>query len=419
MPSNGRPLKPLDPDAPVAAARFAAELRKWRLDRGLTQAGLAAKVGCAAQQVSEVERARVPASARFALACDLALETDGALTALQPAVVLERAAQRERRAAARADPAAALRYEDVDPTNRRGILGTAAGAALGTAMVGPAPARAREIDPGLVDHWTDLLSLLGRLDAAHGPRDVLAAVVREIGLIAEHRAAARSDLRTELMRVEARWCEFAAWLSNDVGDARGRNAWTERAAHLAQTAGYADMAALTRERRALWAAQALDARRTIAFAEDGLRIPGTSAQTRALCVRQAACGHALGGDIAACERRLAEVEAIMDRADATAPPWTGGLVDHHLVRSSAARCWLALEPSKAIPLYDDVLRAWPRGRVRTGGLQRARLALACAKAGELDRARAEGARALAVARSTNSATTMRELRRLGGILQAA
>lgn len=419
MPDKGRPLKPLDPDAPAAAARLAAELRKRRLERGLTQGVLAAKVGCSSQHVSEVERAKAAASLRFAQACDLALETDGALAALQPAVVLERSAQRERRAAARADPAAALPYEDVDPTNRRGILGTAAAAALGTTVVGPAPARAREIDPGLVDHWTDLLNLLGRLDAAHGPRDVRAAAVCEIKLIAEHRAAARGDLRTALMQVEARWCEFAAWLSNDVGDVRGRDAWTDRAAHLAQTAGYADMAALTRERRAQWAAQALDARRTIAFAEDGLRIRGTSAQTRALCVRQAACGHALGGDTAACERRLAEVEAIMDRADATAPPWTGGLVDHHLVRSSAARCWLALQPSKAIPLYDDVLRAWPRERVRTGGLQRARLALACAKARELDRARTEGARALAIARSTSSATTMRELSRLSTILRVA
>ncbi len=148
MPGKGRPLKPLDLDAPAAAARFAAELRKRRLERGLTQGVLAAKVGCSSQHVSEVERAKAAASLRFAQACDLALETDRALTALQPAVVLERAAQRERRAAARADPAAALRYEDVDPTNRRGILVTAAGAAMGTAMVGPAPARAREIDPG-------------------------------------------------------------------------------------------------------------------------------------------------------------------------------------------------------------------------------------------------------------------------------
>jgi hypothetical protein len=270
-----------------------------------------------------------------------------------------------------------------------------------------------------VEHWTHLLALLGRVDTVYGPREVLAAVAREIELITAYRDAARGGLRVDLMRVESRWCEFAAWLSNDTGDTRSRDAWTDRAASLAQTTGYADMAALARERRAQWSAQEHNARRTIAFAEDALRIPGTSAQTRALCVRQAACGHALGGDIGACERRLAEVEYIMDCADATEPPWTGGLVDHHLVRSSAARCWLALEPRKAVALYETVLRDWPRERVRTGGLHQARYALACAVTGELDRARAEGRKAAAVMRATKSTGIARELQRLGQVLTAA
>jgi hypothetical protein len=46
-------------------------------------------------------------------------------------------------------------------------------------------------------------------------------------------------------------------------------------------------------------------------------------------------------------------------------------------------------------------------------VQRARLALACATAGEPERGAAEGLRALEAARVTRSDMTMRELKRLG------
>jgi hypothetical protein len=66
-----------------------------------------------------------------------------------------------------------------------------------------------------------------------------------------------------------------------------------------------------------------------------------------------------------------------------------------------------------VALYDDLLRDWPRavGR-RDGGFYQARLAIACAASGPLDRARAEGRKALTTARATQSATAARELRQL-------
>jgi hypothetical protein len=47
-----------------------------------------------------------------------------------------------------------------------------------------------------------------------------------------------------------------------------------------------------------------------------------------------------------------------------------------------------------------------------------RLATACADAGELDRARAEGRKALAIARTTRSSVAARELRQLSATLNA-
>jgi hypothetical protein len=45
----------------------------------------------------------------------------------------------------------------------------------------------------------------------------------------------------------------------------------------------------------------------------------------------------------------------------------------------------------------DALHEWPRDEVRDRGLHQARLAPACAQSGELDRAKAEGANAFAIA----------------------
>jgi hypothetical protein len=196
----------------------------------------------------------------------------------------------------------------VEPTTRRGLLDAGAATALsGLGMA--APAAAREVDPELPAHWANLLRLLGRHDEIFGPRDVLGSVRREIGLIAEHRKAARGELRAALMRVEARWADLAAWLSEDTGQRRARDAWTNHALRLAQDAGYPDMIAFARGRQS---EQASDPQRAVAHAQDALRVSGTNAQTRAWCSRQAAIGHAMAGDATACERHLADAYGLLD-----------------------------------------------------------------------------------------------------------
>jgi hypothetical protein len=105
--------------------------------------------------------------------------------------------------------------------------------------------------------------------------------------------------------------------------------------------------------------------------------------------------------------------------DSDPPPLSVSvLLGEHVVRCWEARCWAALEPATGVALYDDVLREWPRGRTRDGGLYLARLAMACANAGEFDRARTEGRKALAIARTTKSHVAARELKQLSATLNA-
>jgi hypothetical protein len=364
MATRGRPPKPLDPDS-SSAAFLGAELRAQRQERGLTQQALA--VGSEAAAHSEV-------------AGD----------------------------------------EDVEPTDRRGLLGAGAAAVLGVAGGAAVPAAAREVDPELPEHCNGLLNLLGRHDEMFGPNDLLAAVRHQLGMIAEQRQAARGELRTRLLRVESRWTEFAAWLSGDAGQLRRRDVWTDRAMRLAREADCPDMVALVNRRLSEWAVQERDARGAVAFAETGLRVRSASAQTRSLCARQAAIGHALGRDATACERRLAEAYSLVEDNDSPAPLWAGEFrCTLDSVRHAEARCWLFMQPRKAIPLYEGVLREWPRDLMRDRGVHQARFARACAAADERDRAEVEGRQALAVARATGSSIAMRELKQLGRVLSAS
>jgi transcriptional regulator with XRE-family HTH domain len=311
--------------------------------------------------------------------------------------------------------------EDVDPLSRRSLIGAGAGAALGLSAT-TAPAAAHQVDPELVDHWMKLLLVLDRHDAMFGPHDVLGTVRHQLGMIAEHRQIARGDLRSQLLRVEARWAGFASWLSIDAGDSKMHDHWAARAVRLAREAGYDDMVAWMRMRQSQLAVMRSDPRRAVAFAEAGRRTPGARAQIRAICALREAYGHALVDDAASSERRLADAHALLDHAGTYDDPFWQGMgrfgVTHPYVLAAEARCWLRLRPAKAIALYGNALAAWRRDRTRGRGLHQARLALACAAAGEPERAAAEGLEALRIAQTTRSDLTVQELTRLDRRLAA-
>jgi hypothetical protein len=287
------------------------------------------------------------------------------------------------------------------------------------AALGPgtpvAPTAGRAIDPALPGHLKSLLAILGAYDAAHGPREVLGTVRRELQVIAGHRQAARGDLRTDLMRVEARWTIYAAWLCEDTADSSGRAALLDRALQLAREADHPDLMAWARARQAQWT----DPPRAIRLAEAALRTPRAGAHTRALCAVRAAEAHARIADTDTTARLLADAHTLAAQQSAFPPLPADTPLSGFLVRCWEARCWARLEPAKGVALYDDLLRVWPHavGR-RDGSLYQVRLAIACAASGELDRARAEGRKALTIARATNSATAARELRQLHDLLRS-
>lgn len=264
-----------------------------------------------------------------------------------------------------------------------------------------------------------LLRLLGRHDAVFGPHDVLGAVRTEIGLIAEHRGVTRGDLRVQLLRVESRWAWLASWVSNDAGDWHRRDSWADRSVQLARTDADADMIAWGLLWQSRWAAMRHDSRRAISLADEAGRTPGATDKVRGLCAVKEAHGCALANDRASCERALTRAYECFDRAaqgdHVTLSEDVGRRDDSAelYVAADEARCWLVLWPQRAVDMIEDVLRAWPRERIRGLGVQQARLARACASAGQPERAAAEGMKALDMAQATRSDLMLRELRQLG------
>jgi hypothetical protein len=304
--------------------------------------------------------------------------------------------------------------EDVDPINRRSLIGAGLGAAFGLSYpLNDARATATGIDPELVSHWMKLMSVLARHDAMFGPRDVLDTVRRELDLIAEHRRVARGELRTQLLRVESRWSWFAGWLGRDTGAPRLADNCADRALRLAHEADYPSMVAYVLMRRSLWAS---DAQSATALAQAAGRTPGASEAVRALAALRMAYGHALAGNAMACQQSLADAYGLLERpTDAAKTLWDdlgGRETSRPYVLAEEARCWLLLRPRKAVELFDDVVQLWPRDRMRGRGIHQAHLALACALAGEPDRAAAEGVKAVDIARTTGSDVTVRELGQL-------
>jgi transcriptional regulator with XRE-family HTH domain len=411
---RGRPPAPLEPSA-SAAARLGAELRGLRTAHDLTLTGFGVRIGYSAQYVSQVEHGRSAPSEAFVQACDDELDGDDALVRLLPAVVLEQAQHRSARVAARRGTNfSADEEDDVDPISRR-ELAAAGAAAAGLGLGVPcAPLSAREVDPALPEHSERLLAIIGTHDATHGAHAVLETARRELRLLAAHRQVASSGLRVALMGVEARWAVHAAWLCEDTGDRRGRDALLDRALRLARAADHSDLIAWARARQAQWT----DPSHAVRIAETGLRTRRAGADTRALGALRAAHAHAHLGNADTTERLLAKAHELANQ-DSAAPPLSVSVpLSEHVVRCWEARCWATLSPKKGVALYDAVLRDWPRHRTRDGGLYLARLATACADAGELDRARAEGRKALAIARTTRSSVAARELKALTITLNA-
>lgn len=409
---------------------FGAELRRLRIEAGLTLTQLAATVHYSKGQLSKIETGGKQAGVELARLCDAALDAGGRLAALVPAEPARRRTGHRTDDSGEAlaapppwptpeESGPAAPYGSPPPSRRQVI---AVGAASVLAVGASEPQSATALQPGLGDDtllgtYRTLLSHYRRIGQM-SPPDVLVPVLAE-----QTRAltslATRTGSRTgrELLALAARFAEYTGWLAQETGDEGAALRWTAHAVELAAASGDDDLASYALVRRALITYYRGEAADTIALAE-GARVGTLPPRIRGLATQRAAQGHAIAGDHGACMRGLDQARALLGKEPG--PAGVPVLGPTHLsdpVSMITGWCLVDLgRPRAAAEILDQECARVPAGAWRTEVRYGVRRALAYALAGEIDHACELTGSLLPLTANVASATVKTDLRRLARTL---
>ncbi|MEU5725031.1 helix-turn-helix transcriptional regulator [Micromonospora sp. NPDC047738] len=429
------------------------QLSEFRKAAGYTQHSLAPKTISARSTIANAETGRQRPDRTFWERCDEVLQTGGILaTSYDRVVALQRNYQRKSAIASTASVASAqtdptLPACDVQAGAADEIASAHSTAAddttIVTVMIEGRPQRVQlsrrallhavsgslmapfagvdvalwadtvRVDPALVEHFAVLRSVLVESDNRVGAAAILPTARQQLGHIAGFRRAARGGLHDAFLRTEARWAEFAGWLSDDLGDRAAGDWWLAQALTMAQEAGDAEFTAYVFARMAQRAAEATDRDRVLGLARAADRSGSAQAPVRAFAALQRAHGHVIAGNTSAFQAAIDDAHHLV----ASAPADDGDLGSFCTVPYVWAQegdGWRRLgQPHAAITCFDRALDAWPESYRRERGLYLARTAAAYAAAGEPERAATTGLTALELAHLTQSARTSREVAAVG------
>ncbi|PSK66210.1 hypothetical protein B0E53_01816 [Micromonospora sp. MH33] len=422
-------------DAGEAWRALGQQLAALRKAAGHTQHSLAPRVLSGRSTIANTEIGRQRPGRTFWERCDVVLCANGALVAAyERTVAMQQRYQRERSSAAfaasvlaevstatvsgtQANPdgetvmvTAVVGRRDVQiPVSRRALLQAASSGLVSSLTSESATARAKNVDPALVDHFTALRSVLVESDNRIGAAAILPTARQQLGHIADYRRAARGDLRNALLCTEARWAEFAGWLSDDLGDRDRGDWWLAQALVMAQEAGDAEFTAYVFARMAQRAVDAADQDRVLGLAHAAERASSIRSQVRAFAAVQRAHGHAVDGDSAAFQAAIEDAQRLANSADA-GNGGLGSFCTSPYVSAQEGDGWLRLgRPQAAARCFDQALTEWPESYRRERGRYLARAAAAHIATGEPQQAALAALAALELARLTSSARIQREV----------
>lgn len=256
-----------------------------------------------------------------------------------------------------------------------------------------------EADPA--EHYAALVGHLAQLDHETGPRPTLEPATSVYRSIYQTATAARGGDRDRYLRLAAQCAELVGWLYQDSAQPAQAGEWTQRALDLAEAVEAWDLIPYVLMRRSSIAVDLDQADDALRLAERALRRGGSSLD-QALALREIAASHALKGQ--ATQFREA-VERALEYADGTLP--RSSLAPYCSVaflRSEAGAAALELgDPLLAVSYLDPAMRDWPASQPRDRAVCTARLALAYARSGELDRAEDIAVKAVEAATGSRSA----------------
>ncbi|MFC7824353.1 helix-turn-helix domain-containing protein [Streptomyces sp. NPDC057375] len=404
---------------PQPSTEFGEELRKRRLEAGLSLTALSGSVHYSKAQLSKVERGLKAPSRDLARLCDAALGAGGALLSLLASEATDLPV----------DPAPGLAHEEdwimqlspdgpntFQPLSRRDALGAGAASLMAwrSDTAGPAsPTAGAE----MVEASRSLFTHYRRLGQTVAPGLLLPVLIAQTHTLRELSAHCDSGTRRDLLALGSRYAEYVGWLVQETGDERAALWWTQRAVDLAAAGGDRALAGYALVRRALITLYRDDAEQTVALARRA-QSRALPPRIRGLAAQREAQGHALAGDRRACLDALDRARALLSLQDeGTDEPVIGTMHLPDPVGMVTGWCLVDLgQPREAGEELDRQLTLVGGDAVRTQVRYGVRRALAYASAGEIDHACDLAAPLLDGAEAVGSATVTTDLRRLARAL---
>jgi transcriptional regulator with XRE-family HTH domain len=402
---------------------FGSELRRMRMEAGLSLAQFGRRLHYSKGYLSKIETGRKSPSAELARMCDTELKANGALISLleQPTVVPS--SDTPPLEVVTDDGEVWLMNLGADgagwfrPMSRRDALAVSASSMAGFALSARGlSATAKE--PTALAAFRSLFDHYRSLGQTASPGVVLPPVIAQTRVLGVLASEAPARTRDALLNLGARFAEYAGWMAQESGDEKAALWLTDRAVTMAEAGDDRDLAVYALIRRALVTLYRDDALQTVALARQAQAHTGTPPRIRGLAAQREAQGHALAGDHDACMRSLDRARELLGApGDGTAAPVLGPTNVPDSVAMVTGWCLYELgKPKEASVILDaEVARIRPealRSRARYG----VRQALAHAAAGEIDHACALTTPLLGITSVVSSATITSDLRRLARTL---
>lgn len=408
-------------------SEFGIQMRRLRMRREISLAGLADRVHYDKGYLSKIETGRLPANRRLASLIDAELAAEGDLVALVP--------EEPRRPSKTAATGVRNGVQNTDGEPDWGRELVAFGETLSVPLeLRSAAGRGEADDQRLLAHYREEFERHRRLSQQLPPELVLRRLIVDFNTLMELAQTARPGA-PRLRLLAARYAEFIGWMCQEAGRLDLALAWTRRTADLATRAEAADLAAYTLVREAELALYDGDPATAMELAGRVLADPRARARSRGLAAHRQAQAFAVRGDRARClssldhardllhpERVAAEARAETESGNsntlrATDEPVVGSATVGGLDNAIAGWCHYDLgRPRRASEFLADALERTPEEAHRSRALFGARLALAYEASGELEEMQAITLRVLEDAGLVRSAGANAELRGLSRAL---
>lgn len=436
-----RPERRLQPGR-SAVHRFGYELRKWRKARGLSQDKLGTLTHVSGDLIYRIELGDRRPARDLVERCEHALGVGGALLECWEAIAVEASTATDTRldtdkCAVGIDKPAdqtvassdremivvsmmSLTGESVPVlVDRRTFVARTVSLPLvgwvghGTAKISQS-VPAREGDLGdIVQSMRALRAVLTTQDNMLGSAVVAPTVTHQLSVLKQISRNATGNAREAIVRLQAEFAEFAGWLSDELGDRRAGQYWTDRALEWSHEIDDELIIGYVLARKAQRAVDVGDSAAAISLARAAQRSSGLTGRVRAAALQYEAQGHASLGEISEFRHSIDQARQIIGSSSpASHGDWAEWCTPGYITMHEAVG-WMRLdEPARAVAVYERGHADWPHEFQRDQGVYYGRLAQAHAKAGNPEEAADAGRKALAAALHTGSARVIAELGRL-------